>query len=76
MDEVVNSKRLKELVSKAGGTTVVAYEADVGRSTLEKLMAGTYESVPGVKLRKKLFGYFRINESEIFPFSAKGGKAS
>jgi len=74
MKDACNSAKLKTLVEQAGGTTNVAYEADVGSSTLTKLMTGAYPALPRRRLREKLCAYFKVQERDLFPFV--GAKAS
>lgn len=73
MTGIVNKDLLKRLVESAGGPVVVAYEADVGHSTLEKMLAGTYSSFPRKKLRDKLCAFFKVKETLLFPFVSADG---
>lgn len=74
-ETIVNKSLLKTLVERAGGSVDVAYESGVGHSTLEKLMAGTYPSLPRKKLRVKLCTFFKVKESLLFPFVVADGIA-
>jgi hypothetical protein len=68
MENTANADLLRTLIELKGGTTIVAYEADVGLSTLIKLMAGTYPAKPRRRLREKLCRYFKVKEPDLFPF--------
>ena len=74
--KTVNSAMLKTMIENAGGLTVVAYEADVGHSTLEKMMNGSYPALPRKKLRDKICKYLKAKEAELFPFVANDRKKS
>lgn len=62
-----DSQKIRDLVEEAGGTVVVAYEADIGQSTLTKMISGTYFSRPSKKLRSKFAKYFNVSEESLFP---------
>ncbi len=78
MKATIGPKELKEMVNKAGGLTVVAYEADVGRSTLEKLIADSYNSKLRKKTKDKIRRYFNLKDSVEFSFASTNvnGRAS
>ena len=74
-----NAKKLKELVRAKGESAVarVSLEAKVGLSTLEKMMAGSYDCVPRAATRERMCLYFDVPEDVLFPLvKAKGPKAS
>lgn len=72
-ETIVNSGLLKTLIERAGGSVTVAYESGVGHSTLEKMMAGTYQSLPRKKLREKLCTFLKVKEVSLFPFVQADG---
>lgn len=76
MSRTLNRELLKSLVSEKGGSVTVSYEADVGHSTLEKLMGGTYPANPRKKMRSKLSTYLGVSEDVLFPPVAAAIKAS
>lgn len=76
MDRTLNRELLKSLVNEKGGSVTVSYEADVGHSTLEKLMSGTYPSKPRKRFREKVAAYLGVSEDELFPVVGAAEKAS
>lgn len=71
-----NRERLRELIKAQGerGKAKVSLGAQVGLSTLEKLMAGTYGRVPKEDMRERLADYFGVDQNELFPLVGPKGK--
>lgn len=69
----VNSRKLKELMREAGegGLAKTSLGAMVSVSTLEKMLAGTYDSAPRRALRIRLAEYFKVAEDDLFPLTRK-----
>jgi hypothetical protein len=63
----INAKKLKYLVDQAGGTAKVCAEADVGFSTLQMMMSGSYPSTPSARIRMKLSVFLKTPQAELFP---------
>jgi len=72
----VDSKRLRELVTDHGASTLAeaSIAARCSVSLLQKMYAGTYRSSPRKSVREDIAKFFSVPEDELFPLvSAKGG---
>jgi hypothetical protein len=49
----------------------VSLGAQIGVSTIEKLMAGTYGRVPKQAMRERLAMFFGVPEESLFPLAAE-----
>lgn len=76
MNRSVNRRLLKERIAEKGGSVTVSYEADVGHSTLEKMICGSYPAQPRKKLRAKLAAYLGVDEDLLFPVAKEKAKSA
>lgn len=70
MNRIINSRRLKKLIRSQAPNAMakVSVGAEVGISTLQKMIDGKYPYLPKPDLRDRLCTFFNVSEDDLFPF--------
>ena len=74
----INSELLKKWIAEKGSTARarLALDAEISVSLVDKLVAGTYGSVPKDYVRERICSATRLDEADLFPLVASKGKRS